>query len=134
VATRIADNLIQPAGLPQQCSACAGQESGYRHIDFDAAVDRGFYGDDPATKITMDNLVICEGCIATAARLLDWMPTHEFQGELQDYKHKYLEEKQRADKQEEFSSRLEDVLSHDPKGRTVDHRIKPRPSRKLQEA
>jgi hypothetical protein len=63
---------IHMTGLPIQCSSCAGQDSGARHIDFEAECDRGWYGSDPGTHIVMDDLILREHCIKEAATLLGW--------------------------------------------------------------
>jgi hypothetical protein len=119
MATRVAENVIHPSGMPVQCSGCFNQDPTARHIDFDAAIDRGWYGQDPATKIAMDDLVLCEGCIGTAARLLNWMPTEEFQNRLATLENRIEEEKKRADKAEDYAQRMEDALKHRPQQLTV---------------
>lgn len=112
--TRLAEPTIKPSGLPQYCSSCFAQDSNVRHIDFEAACDRGFYGEDPGTRITMDDLILCENCIGEAASQLGWMRTKETIDKITTLKHRLAESDKRADKAEAYAERMEDAFRHRP--------------------
>lgn len=112
--TRVAEPTIKPSGLPQYCSSCMNQNPNVRHIDFEAACDRGWYGGDPALRVTMDDLVICEDCLKAAATLLEWMPTKEAIDRITNLEHRVGEEAKRADKAEAYAERMEDAFKHRP--------------------
>lgn len=114
MSTKLAENVIQPTGLPQYCSACHGQDSNLRHIDFDAAVDRGWYGNDPGTHITQDDLILCETCLGSGARQLGFAPKGETQDRMTSLEHRLAEETKRADKAESYAERMEDAIKHRP--------------------
>lgn len=54
---------------PAYCAACFQQES-VRHVDFEAAFD-GPVLDGESHKVAIDDLILCENCLADAFRLLD---------------------------------------------------------------
>jgi hypothetical protein len=124
--TVVAEPLIKPFNLPQQCSSCFNQDTSLRHIDFQAACDRGWYGQDPATHISMDDLILCESCIGEAARQLGWMPTSEVMEKIDSLEHRLAKETKRADSGWEYADRMEDALKHRPGGEVLDHRRRPR--------
>jgi hypothetical protein len=70
-------NKIRPTGTPIHCSACFGQYPERRHIDFDAACDRG-YGEGPV-PIAMDDLVLCEECVREGAQHLGMIDGERWQ-------------------------------------------------------
>lgn len=112
--SRLADPVIQPVNMPQYCSSCFNQDSNLRHIDFEAACDRGWYGQDPGTHVAMDDLILCENCIGEGARQLGWMPTHEVVDKMTSLEHRLAEETKRADKAESYAERMEDAIKHRP--------------------
>jgi hypothetical protein len=67
---------------PAFCAACYGQYSDRRHVDFEAAWDGPVFegegvhtGDGGARSklpVGIDDLVICEDCLKSAAKLLGW--------------------------------------------------------------
>jgi hypothetical protein len=60
-------------GAPPWCASCYQQNLEQRHVDFDAAYDGPVLeGVDAAVKPQIDDLVVCESCLAEAARLLGW--------------------------------------------------------------
>lgn len=56
------------------CASCYGQYEKRKLVDFDAAYD-GPVLDDDAHRVTIDDLVVCEECLGSAARLLGWTPS-----------------------------------------------------------
>lgn len=120
----LAENHIKPSNLPQYCSACFGQDSTLRHIDFGAACDRGFYGNDPATHITMDDLVLCENCLRSGANLLGMVDEDQQKISMLEAR---LDLRERELKQaRSYSETMEDALSKRPEKIQIDHRKKPR--------
>jgi hypothetical protein len=58
---------------PTHCSSCFTQDPSKLHVDFGAAWDGPTFRDDVAGAplvVTVDDLVVCEDCLATAALLL----------------------------------------------------------------
>jgi hypothetical protein len=107
-------NEVRAANMPIYCSACFGQNSDARHIDFDAACDRGYGDRDDGLKVSMDDLILCEDCVKSGAVLLGMMDTEAFQARLASLEHRLEEEKRRADKATEYADRMEQALSHRP--------------------
>lgn len=119
--TRLA-NEIRETGRPIYCSACFNSQP-IRHIDFDAACDRG-YGNDEAIKINLDDLVLCENCVREGARLLgmqdrDDMRLEDLQRKL-DFAERKLRQAQR------YADTMEDALANRPEPVKIDHRKLPR--------
>lgn len=52
---------------PAYCAACFSQKLGMRHIDFEAYFDGPVIDEANGMKQCIDDLVICEECIETAA-------------------------------------------------------------------
>jgi hypothetical protein len=123
--TRLADNVIRLSGLPQRCSACSNQQPGIRHVDFDAACDRG-YGNEEAVKVAYDDLILCENCVKEGLQVLGIEDSKELKAELQDTKRK-LEIKDKLLKQaQRYSDTMEEALGHRPDPVHIDHRKRPR--------
>lgn len=120
--TRLA-NEVREAAMPMYCAACFNQQPQLQHIDFDASIDRG-YGNDEATRVAMDDLILCENCVREGARLLDMT-------ERDDQTIASLERKldiaEKAKRQaQNYASTMEDALSKRPEKVRIDHRKKPR--------
>lgn len=112
--TTLAENVVRLTGLPQYCAACRNQDSAVRHVDFDAAVDRG-YGDGPV-PVSMDDLIICERCLREAALLVDMVDGEELKAELDRMEKRLAAEKYRADSNEKYAGQLEDAFDARPNG------------------
>lgn len=124
MSATLAESHIKPANLPQYCSACFGQDSKIRHIDFNAACDRGWYGQDPGTHIAMDDLILCEKCVKEAANLLGMVdPDVDRIGELERKLDISEREKRQA---QNYADTMEEALSKRPEKVQIDHRKKPR--------
>jgi len=68
--TKLADHA------PSHCAACFQQDSTLRHIDFEAAYDGPVIPGTPE-PVPVDDLILCENCLATAFDLLDPQGLHE---------------------------------------------------------
>lgn len=112
-------NEIRPAELPMYCSACHGQYPERKHIDFDAAIDRGWYGNDPATHVTMDDLILCEECLRIGAELIGMMDTHAFMEKIQSLEARLAREEKEREKATEYADRMEQALQHRPESLKV---------------
>lgn len=116
-------NKIRLVDLPIYCSACFNQDPSARHVDFDAASDRG-YGIN-ATPIIMDDLILCEKCVQHAAKLVDYEDAGPLSAELV----RLNEENQRLqierDKAVGYADKMEDALHHRPE--KIDGRSMKRP-------
>jgi len=107
------------------CSACFTQDHTKRHIDFDAACDRGF-GQAGEVKISMDNLILCEECIARAGLLVDLHPDGVMPSRISELEAKLEESERERVVAQNYADRLEDAFEKRPIPVKVDHRRKPR--------
>jgi hypothetical protein len=116
------------------CVACFTQDHTIRHIDFDAACDRGF-GEDHVSgmKISMDDLILCENCIKQAAKMIDMEPIGKSAQTIRELEIE-LDTAQRERKQaQNYSDRLEVAFDHREKPVALDRRSKPRSLRNNKE-
>ncbi len=127
---KTAEDHIKPSGLPVRCSSCFGQYTSRKHVDFGAACDRGFYGNQAANDITMDDLILCDTCIGEAARIIGWAPLGELKAKLEHLEARVKSETNLRKRAENYSNKLEDALTDRRKPVGVDWRQKPRPLRK----
>jgi hypothetical protein len=112
VSIRVA-NEVRGTGTPVYCSACFNQDPSKDHIDFDAAIDRG-YGDDVTQQVAMDDLILCDECVRRGAVLVGMMDAREFQTELDSLRKRYEHEKARADSADDYATKLELALDSRP--------------------
>lgn len=104
---------------PVVCSACYGQYPQRRHVDFDSAwdgpvfnqeIDTGDGGKRDKIENSIDELVLCENCLADAAKLLGFggpralERIEELEGRVE-----HAEEQARRDQQE--NQRLREVVA-----------------------
>jgi hypothetical protein len=117
-------NDIREAGKPIHCSACFNSQD-IRHIDFDAACDRG-YANEEAVQVVMDDLILCENCVRAGARLLGMEDEGVNTERISDLERK-LEIKDKLYKQAStYADNLEDAFESRPMPIQIDHRKKPR--------
>ena len=117
--------LIRELGYSTECSACAGQYSDKKYIDFDAAHDSGFYGGD--AHIVKDDLALCADCVVAAASLLGMTDDEDLKQEVAHLQEQLQQTERQLRKVEEYADRIEEAFEHRPKGPVhVDHRKKPR--------
>lgn len=107
-------NEIRAAGTPVYCSACHNQDPSKRHVDFDAACDRGYGERDDGHLIAMDDLVICEVCLRAAALLVGMRDMVEVQAELESLRKVARNEHYRADAADRYADQLEEAISNRP--------------------
>jgi hypothetical protein len=71
---------------PAACSSCFGQYPDRRHVDFGASWDGPFLTGQVtgATTVSIDDLVICDGCLTIAARELGLVEPGEMKQALMD--------------------------------------------------
>lgn len=129
--TRLADNVIRLSGLPQRCSACFNQQPGIRHVDFDAACDRG-YGNDEAIKVDYDDLILCENCVKEGLQVLGIEDSKALKAENENLKRKLNVERKRREQAQRYADTMEDAISHRPEPVNIDHRKKPRQVRDME--
>jgi hypothetical protein len=120
--TRLA-NEVREAAMPMYCAACFNQQPSLRHSDFDASIDRG-YGNDEATRVAMDDLILCENCVREGARLLDMIDRDD--QTIATLEHK-LDVAEKAKRQaQNYADTMEEALTKRPEKVHIDHRKKPR--------
>ncbi len=130
MTVKIAENIIQLTQTPVRCSSCFNQNTSIRHIDMDAACDRG-YGNDEAVKIVYDDLVLCENCVKEAATLINLVPKDDQTiSRLESELHIEKAKRQQAEK---WAGTMEDALAARPEKVEIDHRKKPRPLRTVED-
>lgn len=132
-AALLEEHQIALTGLPLRCSACFNQDPGKRHIDMDAACDRG-YGADEAVKVAYDDLVLCEDCVAQAARIIGYSPTAEQQDLVDSLETRLDRTEKELVQQRKYSDTLEDLFDKRKDKIKIDHRVKPRPLRTVNDA
>jgi hypothetical protein len=103
-------NEIRPTSLPPYCSACFDQKPQKQYIDFDAAADRGWAPDGQS----MDDLILCEDCIKSAAVLLGMRDTKEVATELRRLANENARMRRERDRSVEYARKLEDALKERP--------------------
>jgi hypothetical protein len=119
--TRLASD-IREAQKPIFCSACFNSQD-VRHIDFDAASDRG-YGKTEAIEVAMDDLILCENCVKNGAELLGMTDDAALKARVTQLERVNDLLEKRVVKSERYASTMEDLLGQ--KEINVDHRKKPR--------
>lgn len=124
MSTRLA-NEIRETGTPIYCSACFNQDPSRRHVDFDAASDRG-YGNAEATKVVMDDLILCEECLRRGAELVGMADAAESQAKIDSLEAKLASERRENQKLQRYAENLELAFDARPQPVRIDHRKRPR--------
>ena len=106
------------------CSACGNQES-VRHVDFDAACDRG-YGKAEGVQVALDDLILCEGCIQRGAAILGIEDSRSLAAEVDEWKAKFDVEQKAREKAERYIDTLEEAFDQRSAPVKIDHRKRPR--------
>jgi hypothetical protein len=112
MAPRLA-NEVREVGTPTHCSACFNQNPQVRHIDFDAACDRG-YGNSEAVKVQLDDLILCETCLRSGAALVDMVDATELAERIATLESRMAAEVKRADQAVGYANRMEQALAARP--------------------
>jgi hypothetical protein len=110
---------------PIYCAACFNQQQDLRHVDFDAASDRG-YGESEGLSISMDDIIMCENCVKVGAEQVGMTDDATLKAELAAAKDRADAAEKDAEKQAEYASRLETLFDKRPQPIEIDHRRKPR--------
>lgn len=120
---------------PICCSVCGNQDTSKRHVDFDAAIDQGFYGDDLARKrygdeaaipVSHEDILVCESCVKEAGNLVGMTDDVNLLAELASLKVRLEAAERDAVKAQQYADRLEDAFEHRAQPIEIDHRRKPR--------
>jgi hypothetical protein len=116
MTVKLATEFVSPQerGLPQECVACRNQQPDLAHIDFDAEADRGWYGDDPSTQITLENVIICATCVKEGAHLLGMSDEGAKDDRIADLERKLAEMERRHKEAQTYADKLEEALPHRP--------------------
>lgn len=118
-------NEIRETSMPVHCSACFAQQN-IRHVDFDAACDRG-YSDGVAVEVAMDDLILCENCVKNGAAALGIEDSKILKYELDEVEAKLLSERKEREQAQRYAATLEEaLLDARPEPLKIDHRKKPR--------
>lgn len=123
MSARLASD-IHETSRPIYCSACFNSQE-IRHVDFDAACDRG-YGNQEAIAIALDDLILCENCVKTAAAILGIEDSRQLKAELGDYERKNDVLEKRLRQAQRYADTMEEALGARPEKVQIDHRKKPR--------
>jgi hypothetical protein len=123
LVTRLA-NEIREASKPIYCSACFNSQD-LRHVDFDAACDRG-YANDEAVQVTMDDLILCENCVREGARLLGMTDEQELHDKVEDLEAKLDATAKALRQARNYADTLEHAIGERPDPIKIDHRRRPR--------
>jgi hypothetical protein len=67
---------------PAYCACCFTQKIGTRHIDFEAYFDGPVIDPGNGMKQTIDDLILCEDCVRTAAKFIGMVDNEEANEEL----------------------------------------------------
>jgi hypothetical protein len=118
-------NEVRPTGTPTYCSACFNQDTDTRHVDFDAACDRG-YGKSEAVTVAYDDLILCEKCIERGAVLIDMEKVSVRERLVRDLTVKLDRAERERTQAQGYADRLEDAFEHRAQPIEIDHRRKPR--------
>lgn len=125
-AAVLEEHQIALTGLPLRCSACFNQDPGRRHIDMDAACDRG-YGKDEAVQVAYDDLVLCENCVREAATLINMVAKDD--KALENLERQLKSEQEHRRRAERWANTMQEAIAAMPTKPEIDHRKKPRPLR-----
>ena len=120
--TRLASD-IRETTKPIYCSSCFNSQD-VRHVDFDAACDRG-YGTGPL-PVAMDDLVLCENCVKEAGRLVGMEDTEITARRIETLERQLDSERKIRRQAEKYADAMELAMDNRPQPVPLDHRKKPR--------
>jgi hypothetical protein len=99
---------------PVFCAACFNADHEIRHVDFDAAADRG-YGLRPGQEpISMDEIVLCERCVTLGAKLLGLEDVRPHQRTAERLEERIGELQGERDRAVEYADKMEDAIGSRP--------------------
>jgi hypothetical protein len=108
-------NEVSLGATPPYCSACFGFDGDTRHVDFDAASDRG-YGEN---GVSMDNLILCETCLRSGAGLVGMVDATQQADRIATLEKRLADEQKRADQAVAYANRMEQAIAARPEPITV---------------
>lgn len=114
------------AFVPVLCSVCFNQRPEVRHVDCDAATDRGWYAENTDLPVAIENIVVCEDCAREIGNVIGMTDDAELKAENAALSIERDTLRRERDKAQEYADRLEDVFDHRPEPIKIDHRRKPR--------
>ncbi len=114
---------VKLANMPVYCAGCMNQQPNLRHVDFDAALDRG-YGKDEAVKVAMDDAIFCENCVKEGAELFGMINEKAWAYEKDQLERQRDMAFSLRDKAERAQSTLEDLAMQ--RGAKIDRRKLPK--------
>src|SRR6266576_229947 len=105
---------------PAACAVCYCANPG-RYVDFDAQSDRGYYAEGTDHPVPLDWIIICESCMAEAARCIDFEPTSDREQKVRDLEVKLDVLTRERDQAVRYSGSLEDAFENRPEPIKLDH-------------
>ena len=121
--TRLSSDISE-ATRPIYCSSCFNSEP-VRHVDFDAACDRG-YANEEAVAVNMDDLILCENCVREGAMLIGMTDDADQKAHVVNLERKLDVAEKRRVQAEKYAGTMEDALGQRPEPVKIDHRKRPR--------
>jgi hypothetical protein len=115
---------VKLVSVPQYCAGCFNQQTDLRHVEFPAALDRGFYSDGVAVPVSMDDAIFCENCVREAGEAIGMSDDNEKDRQIHDLTARVSVLERERDQQQRYADTLEDAVGQ--KGVRIDHRKKPR--------
>ena len=119
------NEIVATDVAPIHCAACYAQQPGLRHVDFDAAADRGYAGEGEH-KIPVDDIIVCENCVKRAGELVGMVDAEQRALKIIELETKLVSEKKAHAQSKQYAERLELAFESRPAPITIDHRCKPR--------
>lgn len=97
---------------PAACAGCFGQHPNRLHVDFATVFEGPVIDPDNPRRGRVDWLVLCEKCVRRADSLLP--PDPKVAAHLENLERQATALTERAEKAEDYASRIEDTLQHRP--------------------
>ena len=118
---------------PVYCSACWCAYPEKRHVDYAADNDQG-YGPE-GSKVTYDNLQICEDCMKAGAQLVGMVDCAERDKDISDKEVRIDRLERELRQARTFADNLESAFESRPEHGPIliDHRKKPRDNLRVKE-
>lgn len=98
---------------PPYCSSCYGAYPERPHIDFEATWDGPVIDHEAGTRQAIDDLIVCEECLAQAAGLLGYAPpaTDERDETIAALEQRVADLTERLRSAEHYAQQIEDAIS-----------------------
>jgi hypothetical protein len=112
---------------PAYCSSCFGQKTELRHVDFDAAWDGPVIDPGNGIKQVIDDLIICEHCLAEAASLLGYGQDELLRARVDRLEEDLVAARRQRAEAIKYSQQLEQTIALRPERMPVPPRKNPQP-------